>query len=95
MAFDPNKYEWEGNSRKMYEYMVSEVPFIAQIGLKNMIGRWLDKRKIMVVTEEIIFEAEEDLAPESYKKKFKDTLESLRDIKKINKSVYNNRNYQL
>ena len=78
MAFNPDKYTWEGNSRKMYEYMVSEVPFIAQIGLRNMIGKWLDKREIQVVSEDILFQAEEDLAPEAYKKKFKDTLEYLR-----------------
>ncbi len=58
--------------------MVSNVPFIAQIGLKNTIGRWLDKREILVVTENVLFAAVEDLAPESYKKKFKETLDSLK-----------------
>lgn len=78
MAFNADEYSWEGNSRKMYEYMVSNVPFIAQTGLKNMIGRWLKKRELKVVTEEIIFQAEADLAPETYQKKFADTLESLK-----------------
>jgi len=78
MAFNPEKYTWEGNTRKMYEYMVSAVPFIAQIGLKKLIGAWLDKREITLVTEELLFECEKDLAPKAYQEKFKDTLEGLR-----------------
>ncbi|MGH4036904.1 MAG: hypothetical protein ACRQFF_03550 [Sphaerochaeta sp.] len=78
MAFDTEKYTWEGNSKKMYEYMVGAVPFIAQLGLKKMIGEWLVKRNITTVNENLIFECEKDLAPKAYQEKFKDTLESLR-----------------
>lgn len=78
MAFNPNKYTWKGNSKKMYEYIVSEVPFFAQIRLKNMIGRWLNNKKIIVITEDIIFRAVEDLAPTAFKKKLKHKLHSLK-----------------
>ena len=80
MAFNPEKYTWEENSKKMYEYMVSAVPFIAKVGLKNLIGEWLNKREITTVTEKHIFECEKDLAPKAYQEKFKDTLESLRTV---------------
>ncbi|MBI9105304.1 MAG: hypothetical protein JEZ04_01085 [Spirochaetales bacterium] len=78
MALKTENYTWECNSLKMYEYMISSVPPIVQITLKIKIEKWLDSRDIKIITEEIIFQAEDELAPAALKTKFAETLESMK-----------------
>ena len=58
-----NDLEWQGNSRKMYEAIISAVPSIFAGNVKSGIINWIQKNNITTVTEELVFKAVDDIAP--------------------------------
>lgn len=73
--------EWQGNSRKMYETVLNQIPVIFKSGIKKKIADWINKNNIKVVTEDTVFKAVNDIAPESLANtKIKPELEKLRTI---------------
>lgn len=71
--------EWQGNSRKMYEAILRAVPPLFAGSVRKTIMRWLVQHQIKVVTEELVFQAVDEIAPRDLaNKKIKPGLEKLR-----------------
>ena len=73
-----NNLEWQGNSKKMYDAILREIPPIFAGSVKKSISDWIVKNNIRVVTEEIIFRAVDEIAPASLANTIKPRLEKLK-----------------
>lgn len=74
-----NDLEWTGNSKKMYDAILREVPFIFAASVKKSIEHWIVKNDIHVVTEDLVFKAVDDIAPKNLaENRIKPALEKLR-----------------
>lgn len=54
---------WQGNSQKMYQAILKEIPFFLHDNIKNKVAAFLDAKHTKVVTEELVFEAVRNIAP--------------------------------
>lgn len=73
-----NRLEWRQNSKKMYEAILNEVPAFLRDGIKNRIANWIQQNNIKVVTEQTVFQAVTDIAPQNMAAQIKSRLQSLR-----------------
>ena len=58
-----NELKWEGNSLKMYNAIIKAVPFMFVNTVNNSIKNWIIKNNIKVVTEDIVFQAVDEISP--------------------------------
>lgn len=79
MSSNLENLTWKDNSRKMYEAILNGVPFLFVGGVKRNIAEWIKRNNISIVTEDIVFMAVDDIAPEKLANgKIKPELEKLR-----------------
>lgn len=70
--------EWQGNSRKMYQAILNQVPSFFAGSVRSSIFNWIVKNNIRVVTEELVFKAVREIAPPSLAGSIEPQLEKLR-----------------
>ncbi|WP_032120617.1 hypothetical protein [Clostridium amazonitimonense] len=69
---------WKGNSRKMYEAILNSTPKLFQKSIIKLATKWVQEHNVEVVTEEMIFQVVEDVAPIKVKSKILQALESMK-----------------
>ena len=71
--------QWQGNSRKMYEAVINEIPAFFRGSVRRSIVKWIEQNEIHTVTEDLIFRAVDEIAPADLaEKRIKPGLEELR-----------------
>ncbi|MBO0573532.1 hypothetical protein EXQ42_00720 [Clostridium botulinum] len=76
-----NNLKWEGNSKRMYEVILKAVPKLFQSSIKRMVANWIINHKVEVVTEDIVFQAVEDMVPSEAKNKLLHILNQMKTVK--------------
>ncbi|EPY2276688.1 hypothetical protein ACXAT3_001411 [Clostridium sporogenes] len=76
-----NNLKWEGNSKRMYEVILKAVPKLFQGSIKRLVANWIINHKVEVITEDIVFQAVEDMAPSEAKNKLLPILNQIKTIK--------------
>ena len=69
---------WQGNSKKMYDAIISGTPVLFRGYLKKSIADWVYENRVETVTEDLVFRAVNELAPPAVAKKIMPELEKLR-----------------
>ncbi|SUY47967.1 Uncharacterised protein [Clostridium putrefaciens] len=70
--------KWNGNSKKMYELVLSQTPLLFKNKIIRLVSNWINDHKIELITEEVIFEIVEDIAPLKIKVKLLPVLKNMR-----------------
>lgn len=71
--------KWQGNSRAMYGAILNGVPPMFRGSVKRSIVKWVVQHQISVVTEELVFQAVNEIAPPDLaRKRILPELEKLR-----------------
>gem|GEM_PF-2858437 len=72
--------KWEGNSKDMYKLVISQTPILFKKQIIILVSNWINHNNIKVITEEVVFEIVEDIAPLKIKMKLLPVLKSMRSI---------------
>lgn len=72
---------WEGNSKMMYERVLESVPKLLQGAIVKIVTQWVQKHDIKVITEEVVFQMVDDVAPSDIKAKLVPYLENMKTNK--------------
>jgi len=75
---DINSLTWQGNSRRMMNAVLNEVPFFFRGSVEKSISNWAAKNQVKIVTEELVFRAVDDIAPAGMAADIKRRLQPLR-----------------
>lgn len=70
--------EWQGNSKLMYRQILSVVPSLFVSTVNSSIQKWIIQNNIKVITEDIVFKAVNEIAPNNMSKKIIPELQKLR-----------------
>ncbi len=70
--------KWKGNSKEMYELVLSQTPLLFKNQIIRLVSNWINDHNIEVITEEVIFEIVEDIAPLKIKVKLLPVLKNMR-----------------
>ncbi len=70
--------KWEGNSKMMYGTILKATPELLQGGIKRLVASWVEKHEVDVVTEDMVFEVLDDIAPSEARDKIGPILETMR-----------------
>lgn len=55
--------KWEGNSRFIFLIVEKELPWLLKSGLERMTVEWVEKHKVTIITEDIIFQILSEIVP--------------------------------
>ena len=69
---------WEGNSKEMYEKLMSSVPPFMQDMAKNGFKEWVEKRNLDTMTEDLLEEHVKETAPPPFVDKILEQLKALK-----------------
>ncbi|KOR26794.1 hypothetical protein ACFLKB_14445 [Clostridium sp. FAM 1755] len=75
-----NNLKWEGNSKRMYEVILKAVPKVFQGTINSLVANWIINNKVEIVTEDIVFQAVEYMAPSEAKNKLLPILNQMKTI---------------
>jgi len=70
--------KWNGNSKEMYNIVISKVPGLFRGKVARKINSYIIENNVSEVTEEMLIEAVKEYAPKSYYESIIGDLEKLR-----------------
>ncbi|MFZ5643708.1 MAG: PCP reductase family protein [Bacillota bacterium] len=69
---------FEGNSKKMYDVVLENIPMLMRGLAKKQIEAWVEKKNISTLTEDHVYQALKDIAPQSLADKVVPQLDALK-----------------
>ena len=69
---------FEGNSKKMYDVVLENIPMLMRGLAKKQIEAWVEKKNLTTLTEDHIYQALKDIAPQSLADKVVPQLDALK-----------------
>lgn len=55
--------DWQGNSKAMYDAILKAIPYLFRGAIKRNIETWVVQNNIRTVTEDLVFQAVNEIAP--------------------------------
>lgn len=73
-----NNIKWQGNSLKMFNFIISKIPKLFKIKVIRYIDDYVVRNNIFEITEQMVLDSFKEFAPEKYYNAYIEELKSLR-----------------